>query len=384
MKTKYPTSLVRGCPVASLAALLCLAANVAGCTNLLDVKNPNNVNESDLSNPKSAFAQANGVLASLARAWGIVLTPYSVATDELTWIGSRDAWQSLDQGTISEPTNEFVDAAFPYVGEARWFSDATIKRLTDFAARAVLPDTNDLARTYLYGALTYTIIGDFFNDFPLASDKTVAAPPVGAANMGQVYDTAVAYTTRGIALAQAMKNIELELALTAASARARHAKAVWALFPHPAGPGGPPANPLVNDAAAVADATVALALADRVKSFNWKYKFDYSQETVTTVIGFEVNERMEMSFGSRYAAVNPDSKTVDSLTIKDPISGIVDPDFAASANNFLNNPRYGSLTALSAREMHLIIAEAALAAGDTPGFATAINRLRALDGLAPY
>ena len=70
---------------------------------------------------------------------------------------------------------------------------------------------------------------------------------------------------------------------------------------------------------------MALALADSVKSFNWKYKFDYSQETVTTDIGFEVNERLEMSFGSRYAAVNPDSKTVDSLTIKDPISGIVDP-----------------------------------------------------------
>src|SRR5437773_12449351 len=135
-----------------VAALLLVAA-ATGCSSLLDVKNPNNVNESDLSNPASAASQANGALSSLARAWGIVQTPYAVATDELTWIGSRDAWQTLDQGTISEPTNEFVDAAFPFVGEARWYADATIKRLAGFAARGVLPDTTDLTRVYLYGAL---------------------------------------------------------------------------------------------------------------------------------------------------------------------------------------------------------------------------------------
>src|SRR5216117_4468492 len=99
-----------------VAALLLVAA-ATGCSSLLDVKNPNNVNESDLNNPASAAAQANGVLASLTRAWGNILTPYSMATDELTWIGSRDAWRNLDEGQISEPTNEFVDAAYFYVGE---------------------------------------------------------------------------------------------------------------------------------------------------------------------------------------------------------------------------------------------------------------------------
>src|ERR1044071_1399699 len=88
-----------------LLGMACVIA-LAACSSLLDVKNPNNVNQSDLSNPASATSQANGVQASVGRAWGQILTPYSLATDELTWIGSRDAWQSLDQGTISEPTNE--------------------------------------------------------------------------------------------------------------------------------------------------------------------------------------------------------------------------------------------------------------------------------------
>jgi len=93
-----------------------LVIALAACSSLLDVKNPNSVTEGDLNTPKSAANQANGALASLARAWGQILTPYSMATDDLTWTGSRDACHSMAQGTISEPTNEFVDAAFFYVG----------------------------------------------------------------------------------------------------------------------------------------------------------------------------------------------------------------------------------------------------------------------------
>jgi len=42
------------------------------------------------------------------------------------------------------------------------------------------------------------------------------------------------------------------------------------------------------------------------------------------------------------------------------------------------------MTVVSQREMYLILAEAALAAGNNAGFDTNINLLRALDGMAPY
>jgi len=396
MKTITATSLrgVLGTGSPWLGALP-LVVTVAACTSLLDVKNPNNVNEGDLSNPASASSQANGVLSSLARAWGNILTPYAVATDELTWIGSRDAWQTLDQGTLTEPTNEFVDAAFFYVGEARWFADATIRRLTGFAAAGTLADTSNLESSYLYAALIYTTIGDVFDNFPIGSDKTVAAPPVGPANMGQVYDAAIAYATSGISLAQKTGHKSLELALTAARARAEHAKAVWALFPHPATPTGPPTNPLVIDAAATADAKAALTLAASLTEPDWRYRFTYSQPTVTTDIGFEVNERLEMRIGPVYAGRactvsgcatggKVAVKATDipaSINLKDPIDNVPDSYLSAVLSEFLGNTRYGPLTMLSAREMHLIVAEAALAGGDTPGFTAAINKVRALSGL---
>src|SRR5438445_4059861 len=396
MKTITATSLrgVLGTGSPWLGALP-LVVTVAACTSLLDVKNPNNVNEGDLSNPASASSQANGVLSSLARAWGNILTPYAVATDELTWIGSRDAWQTLDQGTLTEPTNEFVDAAFFYVGEARWYAGATIRRLPGFAEAGTLADTSNLESSYLYAALIYTTIGDVFDNFPIGSDKTVAAPPVGPANMGQVYDAAIAYATSGISLAQKTGHKSLELALTAARARAEHAKAVWALFPTPAPQTGPTADPMASDAAATADAKAALTLAASLTEPDWRYQFTYSQPTVTTDIGFEVNERLEMRIGPVYAGRactvsgcatggKVAVKATDipaGINLKDPIDNVPDSYLSAVLSEFLGNTRYGPLTMLSAREMHLIVAEAALAGGDTPGFTAAINKVRALSCL---
>src|SRR5438477_3784298 len=101
--------------------VLALGAAVAlgACSSILDVKNPNNVAEDALGKPESATAQANGVLAATLRMLSGVTTPYAVATDELDWIGSRDAWNDLETGNISNYLNEFTDGAFPYVGEAR-------------------------------------------------------------------------------------------------------------------------------------------------------------------------------------------------------------------------------------------------------------------------
>jgi len=363
-----------------LLSTVSLVVLAAGCSSLLDVKNPNNVNQDDLNNPAAAAALANGALSATARALGNVLTPYSEATDELTWIGSRDAWSDLDQGYLTGITNEFVDAAFPQVAQSRWLSDEAIKRLRGFDADGKLEDRNLLARSYLYGAIAYTTIGDMFDDFPIGSDRTTAAAPLGPSNMAQVYDTAVVYATRGIAIAQATGDADLELQLTAMRARAQHAKGVWQkLNPFSA---ATLANPLVNDPAAVADATAALALAAGTP--DWKYQFGYSSETVSTGIGFEVNQRLESRFGDLYIVPTADNKRVASILLQDPINNVPDPVLTSTINDFVTGVQYGSLTVLSSREMYLILAEARLAQNDSTGAATFINSIRALDGLTPY
>jgi hypothetical protein len=386
MNRTLATSLVRGrCGKrGALLAALVLAAGVVGCSSLLDVKNPNNVDAKDLDNPKAAPFIANGALSTVARAWGAILVDYATVTDELTWIGSRDGYRELDVGFLTNRTNEFVDAAFPFVGEARWTSDLAIKKLSGFDAAGTLKNRDDLARSYLYAAIAYAMIGDMFSNFPIGSDQRTAAPPVGPANMAQVYDTAVAYTTRGITITQATGNTTLQLALTAERARAEFAKAVWVKL-HPPGPSVPLGGPFVNDAGANADAAAALALA--ATTSDWKFRFIYSPSTIGNTIGGWVNSRQEMRVGNAYInrAVTPND------TLRDPITNAVDPEMRRALIEFKATPLapdIAPVTVVSSRELYLILAEAALVAGDTlvntGQFAVNINAVRALNSLPAY
>ncbi len=363
----------------AVAALF--VAFVTACSSLLDVKNPNNVNANDLDNPAAAPAIANGALATVAYGWGAILLEYSTASDELTWIGSRDGFRELDVGTMTNPTNEFTDAAFPFIGRARWMSDFAIKKLSAFDSAGTLKNRDDLARAYLYAAIAYTMIGDMFNNFPIGSDRRDAAPPLGRAKMDSTYVVAIAYTTAGLAIAQATGTKSLQLALTAQRARAEHAKAVWRKV-HPAGPGVPNGGSgIISDPAANADAAAALALA----TVDWKYRFAYSSTTIDNSLGAWVNSRQEMRVGNAY--INASTKD----TLKDPITGLVDPELRRAAIEFKGTSAsqlYGPLTVVSVRELYLILAEAALAAGDTLSatgqFAVNINAVRALNGLPAY
>ncbi|PYO30575.1 MAG: hypothetical protein DMD51_06245 [Gemmatimonadetes bacterium] len=379
MHTWSLTPRRRSAVVSAVRALAALGA-VWSCSSLLDVKNPNNVNVSDLDNPAAAPSIANGAFSAVAYAYGAIMTEYATVTDELTWIGSRDGFRELDVGTLTNPTNEFTDAAFPYVGRARWMADFAIKQLAKFDTAKTLKDRNDLARSYLYGAIIYAAIADAFNNFPIGSDMRTAAPPVGKDKMDSLYTVAIAYATDGLAKTDST-NLDLLTALLAVRARAQHAKAVWKML-HPPGPGVPYGGALVNDAGANADATTAI----RLQGTDWRWRFYYSTTTVDNYIGAWVNGRQEMRIGDRYIKTSP-ADTLHDLINPFP----VDPEMRRAAVEFKGNSAtqsYGPLTALSTRELHLILAEAALATADTAGvasgFATHLNVRRVRDGLPPY
>ena len=103
------------------AALAVLGVALAGGCSIFDtnIKNPNAVEESALGDPASAATQANGLGAAVTRALTSVYGPYSVASDELTWVGSREHWGQLDAGDISDPQNEYTNAAYPLMSEVR-------------------------------------------------------------------------------------------------------------------------------------------------------------------------------------------------------------------------------------------------------------------------
>lgn len=358
-----PTPLPRGARRAPRALTLVLAfVAIAGCSNLLDVTNPNNVNETALGDPAAATPLANGVLGALVRMLSGTTVDYAVATDELDWIGSRDAWFDLETGGIGNYLNEFTDVAFPYVGQARYLGDTAVASLEGFNAQGKLVDKLNLARAYLYDAIVYTSIADMYDDFAFSNKRTPAAP-IGRAQMGTLYDKAITLLTKAEAIAATGSDKTLRYNIVAYRARARHAKAVWAKITPK---GQTPASPFVNDAAANADATAAIALG----SADQKFTLESNIESVADInVWYEVNNRHEHQVGTVYT------------NLLDPLTGAKDPTTQALITQFLTfNKTAGILNITSTRELRLILAEAALASGNPVEFRSQINTVRALDG----
>ena len=337
-----------------------------GCA--LDVDNPNSLLEKDLGDPSAASAVANGGWNATLNGIGYIMIANAVAGDEVVWTGSRDAWRELDQGGMTNVYNEFVDGAWPFITEGRWMADKAVSVLEAFQADGSLLDAQDLVRAYLTKAMVRVYIADMFDDF-VYSDKTEAGKPFGPDGMSVLYDQA------STALGEAAKwatgdNI---VKVNAMKARVAHAKAVW-------GKNNPvdTANPYVN--AGTAEAAAALALMDG----DYKWKMMYSPSTVSNDMSWQINGRLEMDLVDSPAHNN--TKGGDPIP-NDLVTGAKDTRMLAEEVVFRTDyggTDYAPITIVSAREMHLIIAEGKKATGDDAGCIAELNKIRALDGLAAY
>ena len=347
---------------------------MTGC-DALEVDNPNSLVEEDLGNPTAAPAIANGALTTLTQGIGTVLGPYSAATDELTWTGTRDAWEQLVFGEVTDPLNEFSDAAFGAIAEARWTADAAIQRLEGFRDEGRLSSTQPLIRSYVYGALAYITIADAYENFAL-SDRQEAAQPVGEENMNTLYQTAIDYLDRAVTLAQNAGDTTWETRALAVRARAHYALALWAKL-HPLDVDAP----LVQSDAAVADAQAVL---DRVGTTDWRYELEVTPSTPENDVAFQVNERLELRIGDTYIVPTDEGNRVERVRLEDPIDDVPAPSLQSAITSFVEAGQYADIPVVSVREMYLILAEDALARNDAPAFETHINDLRGLDGLTAY
>lgn len=362
---------------AAAAAATLLGA--AGCSSILDVENPNNVNAESLTDPSSARAQVNGVLASLTRGVTMMLGPVITASDDISWSGSLEGMQRFDRGFLGDPYNEFLEATMSGLTPARYMANRTIKQLEQFQTEGVLADPTQLALANLYAAITYDYIANNFDDFVIASNEREAGSAVGPAQMVTLYDSVEAAVTRGLAIPGT--NAATRGALTAMRARAKFDRAIWDKL-NPSG--SPVAQPLVDVQAAADDAVAALALLGSDARFELVVQSGMSFSNC--FLPNCTNSRQEIRFDPSVATYNYTTRTL-TVALQDPIAGGPDPRIAPLATEFVT-PTAGTnfipVTVTGSRDMLLIIAEVALARGQTAVFQTRINQLRALNGLPPW
>ncbi len=352
-----------------------------------DVKNPNAVTEDAIATASAAAGSlVNGLYGAVNAAGNQIVGTVGASSDELTWVGSREYWNLLDVGDIGDPNNEYTNGQFSYAAQARWMGDYVIPKLEGYDKTNSLRNRADLAQAYFLTATVYTMIGETYEDFVISSDRIDNGVPVGDANMRIMFDSAVVYLNKGLAVAQATNNVALQQRILGLRARAKFSKAVWTSL---RAPRGFPANPLINDAGATADALAALAV---MGNNGYRYRFDVVAQNNGGYFstGSEMNSRLEIRAGNNYIVPNgAGTRPLDGvagISMKDPVSGQSDPVTLKNIDECcrLSSTVNVGWTAVSAKDMLLILAEAALAAGNNAEFATRINAVRAVDGLPAW
>jgi hypothetical protein len=360
----------------ALAAIATLT--LSGCIgDLLDVDNPNSLNESSVELPAAANGLTNGALVETADAVSYMGLSLAVASDEAYWTGSRDAWGQLDQGYVSDPLNEFTDLAFPQLGEAVWLGRKAVEVLNGHVAELGNDYRLDRGRAQMFYGIALMITGESQEDMTF-SNKTEAAPAVGPAQMFTVLDNAIAQFTGAIADFEAEGNTALAITAKSLRARANMSRAIWAKL----NPSAQVGTAIQFPAQALSDAADVLAAAG---GSDWYYNMTYSSSSRSSYLHGEVNNRGEQQWDPTLAELQGkktgSSGRTGESALDDPfaaVAGTKDPAVKKALTQF-GSAQYSPITLTSARLMHLIIAENALASGNTATFEQHINDLRDYD-----
>jgi hypothetical protein len=263
-------------------------------------------------------------------------------------------------------------------------SDLSIEILTGHVAdNPTGGHQEDLARANLFSGIIYTIIGETQEDFAF-SNKTEDGAPVGPANMSTVLDGAISRLDAAVTGANAVGNADLAMRAMAVRARAKQSRAIWDVI----NPSAPGTATFTNASGAAADANAVITAAGGPTA-DWTYNFTYSAGTVGNSMAGWINDRKENQVDLSLVTVD-DAGDIDGIALMDPIDGTADKSVIKWLNQWKDGNytdkggSYPELTLTSTRLMHLILAENALASGDTGGFTTHINHIRAMDGSTPF
>lgn len=373
MKSGREGGHLRRCGVLALA----LGLGLTGCDSLLDVSNPNNVTQEAVLQPQAATAVVNGAAARSGLAWAFVVRMATTVSDESTQTGSWDAARDMNNGNLVNPGNSDNNDGFNTASVARWMADEALRLVLIHREAGTLARRVDLIDAYLYAGLSRLLIAEYFEDF-VFSNRTEPGAPVGPANMSGIYDQALVLFASMKAEAQAAGDAERVRQAVALTARTHYGKALWQKF-QPRGTVA--ANPLVNSAEANAAATEFFTLSPAP---DWRFAQLYGSASIQNTLSNWLNTRREIRPSDRHI-IATEGFAVREVILRDPVTNIVDPVLSRRIFENRDGVNWAPLPVSSAREMHLILAEAALAAGNATGFQTRINQLRALEPtLTPY
>lgn len=374
-------------PIAALAAAFVLS----GC-NLLDVDNPNSLVEASIRQEAAANGVANGSLQLVSEAVADLWEGPEVVSDNLDWIGSRDAWGSLDEGAVNDPNNEFLDSAFPTLGRAVWMAQNAVEILEGHVAENPSEDAFvlDRARAYMFRGLILMVVAETQQDMTFSykmtdgpavstGNATIGSEefgPIAVGSMDAVMDLAITSLEMAKTDLETLGEDDLAIDATALLARAEMSEEIMA------------ARSSVGGALDFSDAIpYANEVITAAGGADYKFNLNYSSASSGCDLCGNISDRKENQFDQSLVTWDA-SNNVDGIALMDPITGADDLALIDAMGQFRGGSyldagtSFVPLTVASARLMHLIVAEHELANGNGGGggaFETAINALRDID-----
>lgn len=145
---------------------LALALLGTGCSDLLDVELPGEIEESALAQP----ANAPALVTSAVGAFECLATNYALLSanlgDELMVAGSFATFFPYDQRDLEDDAGGYPEGGcggegglYTPANQTRWMTDETIRRLEGFTDAEVPNRTALLAKTYAFSGMTYLMFG---------------------------------------------------------------------------------------------------------------------------------------------------------------------------------------------------------------------------------
>ena len=187
-----PTSLRRR----RIATLLAAGAfTLAGaCTDFLRVENPGAIEEPDIGSPAYISLLVNGVIGEFQPAFTGMALYSGVFTDELSnWHGFVDNIE-IDRRAVLYTTGTYSTFTYTPLQSARFMADSASALLKTFLGDTASRDVR-LARTMVYGAYSYALLGEQMCEAPV--DLSRAYTPA------ELFEMALDRFEETIAVAQA-------------------------------------------------------------------------------------------------------------------------------------------------------------------------------------
>ncbi len=220
--TTHRTAPARARRAGATLALALLTVGQAACGGMLDVTNPNSVQEDDLANP----ALANTLVSSALGQFECALPQYIVSAGTLAgeyinasgWLDINGwGWRGVELYTITGgcPTNRDATGlgAYTPLQQARYMAESAIARIEEYPAEAVPKRDEQIGLLSAYAGYAYTLLGEGFCEMAVDQGPLLTRR--------EVLTLAEARFTRAITAAQAANNANLRHMATLGRARVR-------------------------------------------------------------------------------------------------------------------------------------------------------------------